>query len=53
MRASAVEATEYPALADRKEVYAVPLIVVDGVPAWDGSVPERVFLDRVLAPAFE
>jgi hypothetical protein len=35
------------------EVYAVPRIVVDGVPRWDGSVPERVFVDRVLAPAFE
>ena len=53
VRASAVEATEFPALADRMEVYAVPRIVVDGLPRWDGSVPERVFLDRVLAPAFE
>ena len=28
-------------------------IVVNGVPQWDGAVPERVFLDRILAPAFE
>jgi hypothetical protein len=26
---------------------------VNGVPQWDGAVPERVFLDRVLAPGFE
>jgi hypothetical protein len=26
---------------------------VNGVPQWDGAVPERVFLDRILAPAFE
>jgi hypothetical protein len=51
--ASAIEATEFPALADSLDVWAVPRIVVNGVPQWDGSVPERVFLDRVLAPAFE
>jgi hypothetical protein len=50
---SGIEATEFPTLADAMEVYAVPRIVVDGVPRWDGSVPERVFVDRVLAPAFE
>ena len=53
VRASAIEATEFPTLADRMEVYAVPRIAVNGVPRWDGSVPERVFLDRILAPAFE
>jgi hypothetical protein len=53
VRASAIESTEFPALADEMEVYAVPRIVVNGVPQWDGSVPERVFLDRILAPAFE
>jgi hypothetical protein len=53
VRASGIEATEFPTLADEMEVYAVPRIVVDGVPRWDGSVPERVFVDRVLAPAFE
>ena len=50
VRAAAIEATEFPRLADEMEVYAVPRVVVDGVPQWDGSVPERVFLDRVLAP---
>jgi hypothetical protein len=50
VRAAAIEASEFPALADRMEVYAVPRIVVDGVPQWDGAVPERVFVDRVLAP---
>ena len=53
VRAAGIEATEFPALADRMEVYAVPRIVVNGVPQWDGAVPERVFLDRLLAPAFE
>ncbi len=53
IRAAAIEATEFPALADSLDVWAVPRIVVNGVPQWDGSVPERVFLDRILAPAFE
>jgi hypothetical protein len=53
VRAAAIEASEFPELADAMDVWAVPSIVVNGVPQWDGSVPERVFLDRVLAPAFE
>ncbi len=52
VRAAGIESSEFPALADAMEVYAVPRIVVDGVPQWDGSVPERVFVDRVLAPTF-
>ena len=50
--AAAIEATEFPQLADEMEVWAVPRIVVDGVPQWDGAVPERVFFQRVLASTF-
>jgi Thioredoxin domain len=50
--ASAIEASEFPALADSMDVWSVPRIVVNGVPQWDGTVPERIFLDRVLAPGF-
>ena len=50
--ASAIEATEFPALADSMDVWSVPRIVVNGVPQWDGAVPERVFLHRMLAPGF-
>jgi glutaredoxin-like protein len=53
IRASAIEATEFPSLADSMDVWSVPRIVVNGVPHWDGTVPERVFIDRILAPAFE
>jgi len=53
VKAAGIESTEFPALADAMEVYAVPRIAVNGIPQWDGAVPERVFLDRVLAPAFE
>ena len=52
VRAAAIEASEFPRLADEMDVWSVPRIVVNGVPQWDGAVPERVFLDRILAPAF-
>jgi predicted DsbA family dithiol-disulfide isomerase len=53
IRASAVEATEFRALANEMDVTAVPTIVVNGAPQWAGSVPERTFLERVLAATFE
>ena len=53
IRAAGIEATEFPTLADAMDVWAVPRIVVNGVPQWDGAVPERMFIDRVLAPTFE
>jgi hypothetical protein len=31
------------------EVWAVPRIVVDGEPRWDGAVPEAEFLRRILS----
>ena len=49
--ATAIEANEFPRLAEEMEVWAVPRIAVDGVPQWDGAVPETVFLQRILNPA--
>ena len=51
--AAAVEAGEFPRLADEMNVWAVPSIAVNGVPQWDGSVREPVFVERVLTPSFE
>jgi predicted DsbA family dithiol-disulfide isomerase len=51
--AAAVEATEFPALADAMDVYAVPKIVIDGVPRYEGAVPERVFFQRLAAALVE
>jgi Thioredoxin domain len=51
--ASAIEASEFPALADAMDVWAVPKVVVDGVPQYEGAVPEPVFVQRLVAPAFE
>jgi hypothetical protein len=49
--ATAIEANEFPALAQEMEVWAVPRIAVDGEPRWDGAVPEAEFLRRILASA--
>jgi predicted thioredoxin/glutaredoxin len=47
--ATAIEANEFPQLSQELGVWAVPRIVVDGEPRWDGSVPEPEFLRRILA----
>jgi hypothetical protein len=47
--AAGIEATEFPSWADSMDVYAVPKIVIDGVPRYEGAVPERVFFQRLVA----
>jgi len=47
--ATAIEANEFPQLAQEMEVWAAPRIVVDGEPRWDGAVPEAEFLRRILS----
>ena len=47
--AAAIEANEFPQLSRELGVWAVPRIVVDGEPRWDGAVPEAEFLRRILA----
>ncbi len=49
--ASAVEATEFAAAADRHGVLSVPAIVANGRLAWVGAVPETIFVERLLAAA--
>jgi hypothetical protein len=49
LTATGVEASEFPLWADRHGVVAVPAIVVDDRARWTGSVPEAVFVERLLA----
>ena len=49
VRAAAIESTEFPQLAEEHGVYAVPAIVIDGEHRYAGAVPERVFVERLLA----
>jgi hypothetical protein len=48
--AAAIEATEFPALADAHDVLAVPKTVA-GETSWEGAVPEQLFVQRLLAAA--
>jgi protein-disulfide isomerase len=46
-----IESTEFPQLADRYGVLAVPKVVVNGRPLFEGAVPEAVFVQHLLAVA--
>jgi predicted DsbA family dithiol-disulfide isomerase len=47
----AVAATEFPDLAQRYEVRAVPRTIINGTGVIEGSLPETRFLEAVLAAA--
>jgi glutaredoxin-like protein len=49
VRADVIEASEFPALADRYGVYGVPKVVINEAWSFEGAVPEDVFLRYVLA----
>ena len=51
IRAEMVEATEFPHLAQKYGVFGVPKTVINETVAFDGAVPEDVFLQRVLEAA--
>ncbi len=48
--ADAIEASEFPELASRYRVYAVPRTVINGEGSIEGSLPEAFFLEAVLKP---
>lgn len=47
--ADMVEATEFPAWADRYQVYGVPKTVFNDRTAVEGAQPEQVFLESLLS----
>jgi glutaredoxin-like protein len=51
VRADVVEATEFPDLADRYNVYGVPKVVINEEVSFEGAVPEPAFLSYVLQAA--
>ncbi len=48
IRADAIEATEFPELAGKYRVYAVPKTVINEDAFLEGSLPEEFFLDGIL-----
>lgn len=51
MRADIVEASEFPELAERYNVYAVPKIVVNETTEFVGAQPEGAFVGYVARAA--
>ncbi len=48
VRATAIEATEFPELARAYQVMGVPKVVINDRVQFEGAVPERDFLAAVL-----
>jgi len=47
IRSEMIEAMEFPELADKYGVMAVPKIVINDVVEFEGAVPEEMFLDYI------
>ena len=48
VRADGIEATEFPDLAERFRVFAVPRTIINDEAYVEGSLPEEFFLDAIL-----
>jgi predicted DsbA family dithiol-disulfide isomerase len=48
VRADGIEATEFPDLAERYRVFAVPRTVINDGAYVEGSLPEGFFLDAIM-----
>ena len=51
VKAAMVEATEFPHLANKYQVYGVPRTVVNDVIHVEGAVPESMLMDKMAALA--
>lgn len=47
--ADMVEASEFPELSSRFQVYGVPKTVVNDLHSMDGAVPEAHFIESILS----
>ena len=46
--ADVIEASEFPDMAQRYQVYGVPKTVINESTAFEGAMPERQFIEQVL-----
>lgn len=51
VQADGIEATEFPDLAGRYSVFAVPKTVINEGASIEGALPEEFFLDEILKAA--
>jgi predicted DsbA family dithiol-disulfide isomerase len=48
IRADMVEASEFPHLVNKYQIFGVPKTVINETVSLEGAVPENVFLEHVL-----
>lgn len=48
IRADIIEATEFPEWAEKFNVYGVPKVVINGESEFEGSLPEKPYMDAIL-----
>ena len=48
IKTDCIEATEFPDLASKYRIYAVPKTVINSGASIEGSLPESFFLDAIL-----
>ncbi len=48
IKADCIESTEFPDLAGKYRVFAVPRTVINGSAFVEGALPEGFFLDEIL-----
>ncbi len=48
IRADCIESTEFPDLAGKYRVYAVPKTVINGAASIEGALSEEFYLDGIL-----
>jgi glutaredoxin-like protein len=51
IRAEMIESAEFPHLANRDAVMAVPKTVIEGIGAFEGALPEALYVEKVIALA--
>lgn len=53
IRADMINAQEFPDLAQKYSVYAVPKVVINESTQFEGALPEQAFLEKVMTAAVE
>ncbi len=51
--ADVIEVSEFPLIARRYDVFAVPKVVINDRISFEGALPEQLFLQKVLEAAAE
>lgn len=51
--ADVIEVSEFPLIARRYHVYAVPKVVVNERVSFEGALPERLFLQKIIEATAE